>query len=95
MSEHEGFCVPLIEAMWFDVPILTFSSSAIPDTLNGAGIQFKDKHELPVLAALARKLVTDEVLRESILTRQRQRRVNYLPSAVRPRLLQLIETLGS
>ena len=95
MSEHEGFCVPLIEAMWFDVPILTFSSSAIPDTLNGAGILFKDKNELPVLAALARKLVTDEVLRESILTRQRQRRVNYLPSAVRPRLLQLIETLGS
>src|SRR5207248_2381329 len=29
MSEHEGFCVPLVEAMWFDIPVLAFRSSAV------------------------------------------------------------------
>jgi glycosyltransferase involved in cell wall biosynthesis len=93
MSEHEGFCVPLIEAMWFDVPILTFSSSAIPGTLSGSGILFKDKSELPVIAGLALKIITDEVLKEAILYQQRHRRLNYLPSAIRPQFMNLVRDL--
>ena len=40
LSEHEGFCVPLIEAMAADVPVLAYASTAVPDTLGGAGVQF-------------------------------------------------------
>ena len=43
MSEHEGFCVPLVEAMYFGVPIVAYDSSAIADTLGGAGILLKNK----------------------------------------------------
>jgi len=37
-SEHEGFCVPLVEAMSMKVPIVAFGSSAIPETAGGAGV---------------------------------------------------------
>ncbi len=94
MSEHEGFCVPLIEAMWFDVPILAFASSAIPETLMDAGVMFKDKNEFTKVATLALNLVTDAVLRESIVSKQRQRRFNFLPSAVRPQLINILRKIG-
>lgn len=42
MSEHEGFCVPLTEAMYFDVPIVARAAAAIPDTLGGGGILVRD-----------------------------------------------------
>ena len=43
LSEHEGFCVPLLEAMAADVPVLAYASSAVPDTLGGAGVSFAPK----------------------------------------------------
>ncbi len=43
LSEHEGFCVPLVEAMAMDVPVLAYSAAAVPDTLGGAGVQFATK----------------------------------------------------
>lgn len=44
MSEHEGFCVPLVEAARFNLPIFAFSSSAIKETLQGYGIIFNEKN---------------------------------------------------
>lgn len=52
MSEHEGFCVPLVEAMFFRVPILAYSSSAIPSTLGGTGVLVHEKN----YAAIADKM---------------------------------------
>ena len=43
MSEHEGFCIPLIEAMVHDVPVLAYEAAAVPETLDGAGILFREK----------------------------------------------------
>jgi glycosyltransferase involved in cell wall biosynthesis/2-polyprenyl-3-methyl-5-hydroxy-6-metoxy-1,4-benzoquinol methylase len=37
-SQHEGFCMPLIEAMASGVPIVAAASTAIPETLGDAGI---------------------------------------------------------
>jgi len=37
-SDHEGFCVPLLEAMSFDVPVVARGTSAVPETMGGAGI---------------------------------------------------------
>jgi glycosyltransferase involved in cell wall biosynthesis len=83
MSEHEGFCVPLIEAMWFNVPVLAFKSSAVPETLGDAALTFSDKSDLRVSAALAWLLVTDASLREKMMRAQRGRRVAFLPSGTR------------
>lgn len=93
MSEHEGFCVPLIEAMWFDIPVLAFQSSAIPETLADAGLIFNNKRDLDLLAGLALKIVTDASLKESVISKQRSRRVSFLPSAIAPRFFQLISSM--
>ncbi len=38
LSEHEGFCVPLLEAMWHRVPIVTLGATAVGETVGSAGI---------------------------------------------------------
>ena len=43
LSEHEGFCVPLVEAMAAGVPVLAYAAAAVPETLGGAGVQFAPK----------------------------------------------------
>lgn len=59
MSEHEGFCVPLVEAMFFDVPIVAYKASAVPETLGKAGILLESKE--PYAAALQiHSIVTDK-----------------------------------
>lgn len=66
MSEHEGFCIPLIEAMAFGVPIFAFDSTAVPETLNGAGFLFKSKNHRTcaqnVYAILNNKMIVDKIV---------------------------------
>ncbi len=93
MSEHEGFCVPLIEAMWFDVPVLAFRSSAIPETMADAGLIFDDKNNLMIVAALAIKLITDALLRDTLIFKQRLRRESFLPKNIAPQFFELVNLL--
>lgn len=72
LSEHEGFCVPLLEAMAADVPILAYSTTAVPDTLGGAGIGFFPK-DLEYAAELLGALVFDADVRAEVLAGQRRR----------------------
>src|SRR5439155_477192 len=46
LSDHEGFCIPLLEAMRNDLPIVAHASTAIPDTLGGAGVLLANGHEV-------------------------------------------------
>ncbi|MCF3652075.1 glycosyltransferase [Synoicihabitans lomoniglobus] len=94
-SEHEGFCVPLIEAMWFDVPVLSYASTAIPETLAGSGCLYHSKADPNVAADLAFKLLHDSDYRESILSGQRTRREAFLPARVRPILENIAANLQS
>jgi glycosyltransferase involved in cell wall biosynthesis len=72
LSEHEGFCVPLIEAMAADVPILAYAAAAVPDTLGGAGVQFAPK-DLEQAAELLASLAFDDDLRAGVIAGQRRR----------------------
>ena len=72
MSEHEGFCVPLVEAMFFDVPVIAYDTSAISDTLGGSGVLL-DNNDPIFAAAVIDRVLTDEKLRESIIEGQRRR----------------------
>ena len=72
MSEHEGFCVPVIEAMIFGVPVLAFNSSAIKGTLGGCGILLEEKD--PVVASLViQRILNDKALKDYIIDMQKQR----------------------
>lgn len=72
MSEHEGFCVPLLECMYFKIPILAFNSTAIPHTLGRAGILINKKNYMEI-AEMASLLAADSNLRRSIIKRQDER----------------------
>ena len=93
MSEHEGFCVPLVEAMWFDLPVLAFRSTAVPETLEQAGIMFTEKTEMRQIAALAFLLVHDSALRIRVIGAQRERRRAFLPSSIAPRIEEIVRRL--
>jgi glycosyltransferase involved in cell wall biosynthesis len=68
-SEHEGFCVPLIEAFHMGVPVLAYAATAVPATMDGAGILYADKDPLNV-AALINALVDDRDLAHRIVDGQ-------------------------
>jgi glycosyltransferase involved in cell wall biosynthesis len=72
LSEHEGFCAPLLEAMAADVPVLAYSAAAVPETLGGAGIQFSPK-DLEHAAEVAGALAFDDDLRGAVIAGQRRR----------------------
>jgi len=69
MSEHEGFCVPLLESMHLGLPIIAYSSSAIPYTLNGSGILIGEKRYEDI-AELAHILVKNGKIRDKIVEKQ-------------------------
>ncbi|RMG41384.1 MAG: glycosyltransferase [Candidatus Dadabacteria bacterium] len=54
MSEHEGFCLPLVEAMHFRLPVIAYASSAIPDTMADAGVLLHEKHHAEIAALIYR-----------------------------------------
>lgn len=62
LSNHEGFCVPLLEAMFHRLPIVTWSCSAVPETVGQAGLILDDKSPARVAAAIDR-VVSDATLR--------------------------------
>ena len=76
LSEHEGFCVPLLEAMAADVPVLAYAAAAVPDTLGGAGVQFAPK-DLEYAAELLGALAFDDDLRAQVIAGQRRRLADF------------------
>lgn len=72
LSEHEGFCVPLVEAMALGVPVLARGTSAIPETVADAGIVWSSS-EPAVYAASAERLTQDVALRARLRSRGWQR----------------------
>lgn len=77
LSEHEGFCVPLIEAMYFDVPVLAYRAAAIPDTLARSGIVL-DKKEPDLFAATIHELFKNSQLRAQVIDEQQKRLKDFL-----------------
>lgn len=76
MSEHEGFCVPLLESMYFNVPIFSYVSSAIPDTLMGCGVTFEEK-DYALIAGMINQVLLNQKLYKQIVEKQREVLTNY------------------
>jgi glycosyltransferase involved in cell wall biosynthesis len=68
-SEHEGFCVPLVEAFYKQVPVLAYAATAVPDTMDGAGVLFNDRDPRYV-ASLMDAIVSDAALQDAIVDGQ-------------------------
>jgi glycosyltransferase involved in cell wall biosynthesis len=70
-SEHEGFCVPIVEAFYKQVPVVAYAATAVPGTMDGAGVLFDDKEPLHV-AALMDAVLSNPRLQDAIVDGQLQ-----------------------
>ena len=93
LSEHEGFCAPLVEAMTMDVPVLAYGAAAVPETLGGAGVCFTPK-DLEWAAEWLGALVYDRPLRDRVIDGQRHRARAFAREAVAPRILAALAAVG-
>ncbi|MEI6971338.1 MAG: glycosyltransferase [bacterium] len=71
-SRHEGYCLPLIEAMSREVPVIARNTGGIPEALDGAGIMYDDLAP-EELAQLIHRLATDKEMNRTVLESQRRR----------------------
>lgn len=92
LSEHEGFCLPLLESMIFDLPVIASESTAVPDTLGGAGILIREKR-VERIAELVDIVTRDQRLRERIIRGERERLRSFQAQGREPFLLQMITRL--
>lgn len=76
-SEHEGFCVPLLEAMSFDVPVMARAFGAIPETMGDAGLLLPPDADPFLMAEAIAELVTTNGLRNDLVQRGRRRLAEY------------------
>ncbi|MDP6848470.1 MAG: glycosyltransferase [Kiritimatiellia bacterium] len=76
MSEHEGFCIPLIESMVHNLPVLAYAAGAVPETMAGSGVLVHEKRH-DVIAEMIYKLAYDQHLRNAIIAGQQKRLAEY------------------
>jgi len=89
LSEHEGFCVPLLEAMAADVPVLAYAAGAVPETMGGAGVLFAPK-DLEFAAEMMGTLVYDRPVRDAVVLGQRRRLADFAPDRIEARLKEVL-----
>lgn len=92
-SRHEGFCVPLLESMYFNVPILAREAAAIPETLGDAGILFTELGYAEA-AQMAHMMISDTAVRQQIIAKQRERLQFFAPDRVETILQDMLRRLG-
>ncbi|MSS10799.1 glycosyltransferase family 4 protein [Clostridium sp. WB02_MRS01] len=90
MSEHEGFCVPVVESMYFHVPVIAYNACAVPDTLGKGGI-ILDKKEPLITAGVINRIITDCPLRENIISNQNEQMRSFEHDVIEKKFLYYLE----
>ncbi len=73
LSEHEGFCVPLLEAMTFGLPVTARAVGAVPETMAGAGLLLSERPGPCEAAEFMRAMLDDDEVREGLKVRGARR----------------------
>lgn len=92
LSEHEGFGLPFIESMIFDLPIIAYDCTAVSYTLGGAGVLIKNKRK-DYVGELVNIVANDMKLREGIIEGQRRRLKKFKEMEREKFLLQMINRI--
>lgn len=88
MSEHEGFCVPLIEAMYFGLPLIAFNAGAVSETVGEGGVLI-DQKDPALLAELMHYVLSNGEVRTEMVQAGREQLRHFLL----PRFCELVEEL--
>ena len=91
-SEHEGFCVPLIEAFYKGVPVLAFAATAVPATMDGGGVLY-DTTDPGEIARLMEAVLDDPRMEEAVVASQDQALVRLLARDFAGTLLRYVNDL--
>jgi glycosyltransferase involved in cell wall biosynthesis len=92
MSEHEGFCLPLIESCYFQIPVAAYDAGAVSETLAGAGVLFKEK-KYDAAAGLVEQVLFNEELRTKLKSLQVERIKKYKNDSEPGKLLALLKDM--
>jgi glycosyltransferase involved in cell wall biosynthesis len=90
LSEHEGFCIPLVEAFAFGVPVIARPFGAVPEVVGNAALLVPDP-DPAVIAELLHLVVSDAELRAELVRRGRDRLDAFTPERIAPRLRGAVE----
>lgn len=94
-SEHEGFCVPLIEAMALERPVVARALAAIPETVGSAGVLLEASASVVEMAEAVHLVLTEPAWRDELVRRGRRRAAELSPQASRAAVLRhLLEVVG-
>jgi L-malate glycosyltransferase len=94
LSEHEGFCIPLLEAFHFEVPVIARPVGGIPEVVGDAGILLAPQDGLDVVAELLHLCVSDGELRASLAARAAARLAEFDSERVKAKMRAEVEALG-
>lgn len=94
MSEHEGMCLPLLEAMHHDIPILAYNAAAVPYTLGDASILIKQKN-FRKIAELIDLILHDRKLKNKIIETQQERLKYFDSEKLKKQFLQYIKQVNN
>jgi glycosyltransferase involved in cell wall biosynthesis len=89
-SDHEGFCVPLVEAMGLGVPVVAYGATAVGETVGDGGIVLAEKSPMTVAVA-AHRAATDPALHGALVEAGRRRARSFALAAGRAHLAAAIE----
>lgn len=89
MSEHEGFCAPLPESFFLNIPVIAFNAGAVKETMNNGGLLVNRK-DFVAIAALIDRVLTDGKLKEKILASQQNALQKYNQNKTGEILLEYI-----
>ncbi|MDA8261849.1 MAG: glycosyltransferase, partial [Actinomycetota bacterium] len=97
-SEHEGFCIPIVEALFHGLPVMAYDAGAVPETLGIGGIHLPDR-DPATMAAWTELIATDAELRSRLRRLGREQLTRVAPTATIPAfdraIARLIELAGS
>jgi len=88
LSEHEGFGLPFVESMIFDLPIIAFNAAAVPYTLGDSGVLINDNESVDKIGELIHLVAHDEAIRTRVIASQRSQLDRYKKTDLREFLMK-------
>lgn len=93
LSDHEGFGVPLLESMWFDIPVAARRGSAVDETMEDSGFLFDSKTDIGEMADICLELISNSELRRKTIEKQRIRREKFSGAYLTEKYINVLNSI--
>jgi L-malate glycosyltransferase len=95
LSEHEGFCIPLLEAFHFRLPVVARRAAAVSEVVGDAGVLLVGEDSLDTVAQLLRIVIGDSELRAELQARGERRLRVYEPVATAAAMRAVLQEMAA